>query len=76
MTVRRVHVGSIIGDFRTANRWYRKGDELLEEIDDYAKEVDENVREYDHSCNRYEKLQKQLDEGYRFCREKEDTAFL
>ena len=28
-------VGSIIGDFeRTANRWYRKGDELLEEIDD------------------------------------------
>ena len=44
-------VGSIIGDFeRTANRWYRKGDELLEEIDDYAKEVDENVREYHDSC--------------------------
>ena len=68
-------VGSIIGDFeRTANRWYRKGDELLEEIDDYAKEVDENVREYHDSCNRYEKLQKQLDEHIDFA-EKRKTGF-
>lgn len=69
-------VGSIIGDFeRTANRWYRKGDELLEEIDDYAKEVDENVREYHDSCNRYEKLQKQLDEHIDFAEKRKTQRF-
>lgn len=69
-------VGSIIGDFeRTANRWYRKGDELLEEIDDYAKEVDENVREYHDSCNRYEKLQKQLDEHIDFAEKRRTQRF-
>ena len=69
-------VGSIIGDFeRTANRWYRKGDELLEEIDDYAKEVEENVREYHDSCNRYEKLQKQLDEHIDFAEKRKTQRF-
>lgn len=69
-------VGSIIGDFeRTANRWYRKGDELLEEIDDYAKEVDANVREYHDSCNRYEKLQKQLDEHIDFAEKRKTQRF-
>lgn len=57
------------------NRWYRKGDELLEEIDDYAKEVDENVREYHDSCNRYEKLQKQLDEHIDFAEKRKTQRF-
>ena len=57
-------VGSIIGDFeRTANRWYRKGDELLEEIDDYAKEETQKVKaEVKKRYEEYSSILKELEE--------------